>query len=67
MMQGTRSRAIRDRHVLGDRVGTPVVSAPPSEPNRPISGIRLSSWWLTFKKIGMPHDMLVLRKSSPLR
>ena len=33
--------------------------APP--PNRPISGIRLSSWWLTFKKIGKPHGMLVLR------
>jgi hypothetical protein len=58
---------LQEFRVLGDRVGTPVVGAPPSEPNRPISGIRLSSWWLTFKKIGKPHDMLVLRKTSPLR
>ena len=28
---------------------------------------RLSSWWLTFKKIGKPQGMLVLRRTSPLR
>ena len=33
-------------------VGTKVSFAPPSEPDWRISRIRLSSWWLTFKKIG---------------
>ena len=42
-------------------VGTKASFAPPSEPDWPISGIRLSSWWLTFKKIGMPQYALVLR------
>jgi hypothetical protein len=37
------------------------IFAPPSEPDWPISGIRLSSWWLTFKKIGMPQCALALR------
>ena len=31
-------------------VGTTDEVAPPSEPSRPISGTRLSSWWLTFKR-----------------
>jgi len=35
-------------------VGTKVSLAPPSEPDWQISCIRLSSWWLTFKKIGKP-------------
>jgi hypothetical protein len=47
-------------------VGMPVIGTPPSEPNRPISGIRLSSWWLAFKKIGVPHGKPVLRRTSPL-
>src|SRR6202030_2787869 len=59
------TRASRDG-LPTDRVGTPCVGAPPSEPNRPISGIRLSSWWLTFKKIGKPRDEPVLRRTSPL-
>jgi hypothetical protein len=32
-----------------------------------ISCIRLSSWWLTFKKIGKPQHTLVLRKTSQPR
>src|SRR6202043_4239770 len=32
-------------------VGTKVGFAPPSEPDWQFSCIRLSSWWLTFKKI----------------
>ena len=47
-------------------VGMPVIGTPPSEPNRPISGIRLSSWWLAFKKIGVPHGKPVLRRTGPL-
>ena len=48
-------------------VGTKVGFAPPSEPDCQISWIRLSSWWLTFKKIGMPQCELVLRRTSPSR
>ena len=48
-------------------VGTKVGFAPPSEPDWQISCIRLSSWWLTFKKIGMPQSVLVLRSTSPPR
>jgi hypothetical protein len=29
-----------------------------------IAGIRLSSWWLAFKKIGMPQCALALRRAS---
>src|SRR5258707_3332413 len=39
--------------------------APPSEPNGRISRLRLSSWWLTFKKIDKPRSELVLRSTSP--
>ena len=39
--------------------------APPSEPNGRISRVRLSSWWLTFKKIDKPRSELVLRSTSP--
>src|SRR5271157_2106283 len=46
-----------------DKVGF----APPSEPDCQISWIRLSRWWLTFKKIGMPQCVLVLRRTSPPR
>ena len=58
--ENARERLGRKLELFGnvrdiDRVGTPGVGAPPSEPNRPISGIRLSSWWLTFKKIGKPR------------
>jgi hypothetical protein len=48
-------------------VGTTDEVAPPSEPSRPISGTRLSSWWLAFKKIGKPQHALVLRRTSPPR
>jgi hypothetical protein len=48
-------------------VGTKVCFAPPSEPDWQISCIRLSSRWLTFKKIGKPRRELVLRKTSQLR
>jgi hypothetical protein len=48
-------------------VGTKVVFAPPSEPDWHISCIRLSSWWLAFKKIGVPQCTLVLRRTSPPR
>jgi len=48
-------------------VGTKVCFAPPSEPDWQISCIRLSSRWLTFKKIGKPQRALVLRKTSQLR
>jgi hypothetical protein len=48
-------------------VGTKVRFAPPSEPDWQISCIRLSSWWLTFKKIGKPQRTLVLRKTSQPR
>src|SRR5258705_11113560 len=48
-------------------VGTKVGFAPPSEPDWQISCIRLSSWWLTFKKIGMPQFVLVLRSTSQTR
>jgi hypothetical protein len=48
-------------------VGTKVSFAPPSEPDWQISCIRLSSWWLTFKKIGKPQRTLVLRKTSQPR
>ena len=48
-------------------VGTKVRFAPPSEPDWQISCIRLSSRWLTFKKIGKPQRALVLRKTSQLR
>jgi hypothetical protein len=48
-------------------VGTKVGFAPPSEPDWQISCIRLSSWWLTFKKIGKPQRTLVLRKTSQPR
>ena len=51
----------------GIGVGTKAIFAPPSEPDWPISSIRLSSWWLTFKKIGMPRCELVLRKISQPR
>jgi len=40
--------------------------APPSEPDWRVSRIRLSSWWLAFKKIGEPQGRLVLRRTSPL-
>jgi hypothetical protein len=43
---GAASACRRSGEHGDDRVGTPVGGAPPSEPNRPISGIRLSSWWL---------------------
>jgi hypothetical protein len=45
-------------------VGTKESFAPPSEPNGRISRFRLSSWWLTFKKIGKPPGELVLRSTS---
>jgi transposase len=64
------ARRVEAANVLSDRcdeVGTSVIDAPPPEPNRPISGIRLSSWWLTFKKTGKPQCALVLRRTSPLR
>src|SRR5262249_53544023 len=48
-------------------VGAKEIFAPPSEPDGPISGIRLSSWWLTFKKIGMPQCVLALRRTSQPR
>ena len=48
-------------------VGTKVCFAPPSEPDWHISCIRLSSWWLAFKKIGVPQRALVLRRTSPPR
>jgi len=48
-------------------VGTNLVFAPPSEPDWQISCIRLSSWWLAFKKIGVPQCALVLRRTSPPR
>jgi hypothetical protein len=48
-------------------VGTKMSFAPPSEPDWQISCIRLSSWWLTFKKIGKPQRTLVLRKTSQPR
>src|ERR1700719_2823442 len=48
-------------------VGTKERFAPPSEPDWQISCIRLSSWWLTFKKIGVPQRALVLRRTSRLR
>jgi len=48
-------------------VGTNLVFAPPSEPDWQISCIRLSSWWLAFKKIGVPQCVLVLRRTSPPR
>src|SRR6266704_3416463 len=48
-------------------VGTKVSCAPPSEPDWQISCIRLSSWWLSFKKIGKPQRTLVLRNTSPPR
>jgi hypothetical protein len=41
--------------------------APPTEPDWHISCIRLSSWWLAFKKIGVPQCALVLRRTSPPR
>jgi hypothetical protein len=41
--------------------------APPSEPDWRVSRIRLSSWWLTFKKIGMPQCALALRNTGPPR
>jgi hypothetical protein len=49
-----------------DRGRDKVRLAPPSEPDWQISCIRLSSWWLTFKKIGMPQHELVLRRTSRL-
>jgi hypothetical protein len=48
-------------------VGTKESFAPPSEPDWQISCIRLSSWWLPFKKVGKPQPALVLRKTSQLR
>ncbi len=48
-------------------VGTKESFAPPSEPDWQFSCIRLSSWWLTFKKIGVPQRALVLRRTSRLR
>jgi hypothetical protein len=57
--------ALKRRAVIG--VGTKVGFAPPSEPDRHISCIRLSSWWLAFKKIGVPQRTLVLRRTSPPR
>src|SRR5208283_2422634 len=51
----------------GDRGRDKVGFAPPSEPDCQISWIRLSSRWLTFKKIGMPQCVLVLRRTSPPR
>jgi len=59
-----RHRSKLRRAMIG--VGMPVIGTPPSEPNRPISGIRLSSWWLAFKKIGVPHGKPVLRRTGPL-
>src|SRR5262249_2744957 len=56
-----------DRFFLRIGVGTKEIFAPPSEPDGPISGIRLSSWWLTFKKIGMPQCALALRRTSQPR
>ncbi len=62
-----RAAAPRPRfvHLIG--VGTTDEVAPPSEPSRPISGTRLSSWWLAFKKIGKPQHALVLRRTSQPR
>ena len=51
----------------GDRGRDKEGFAPPSEPDCRVSRIRLSSWWLTFKKIGMPQCVLVLRRTSPPR
>ena len=48
-------------------VGTKMDFAPPTEPDGHISCIRLSSWWLAFKKIGVPQCALVLRRTSPPR
>src|SRR6266446_4223370 len=48
-------------------VGTKESFAPPSEPDWQFSCIRLSSWWLTFKKIGVPQRAVVLRRTSRLR
>ena len=50
-----------------DRGRDKVSFAPPSEPDWQISCIRLSSWWLTFKKIGMPQRTPVLRKTGQAR
>ena len=51
----------------GDRGRDKVGFAPPTEPDWHISCIRLSSWWLAFKKIGVPQCALVLRRTSPPR
>ena len=56
-----QSTAFEFGHQSFDRGRDKGLFAPPSEPDWPISGIRLSSWWLTFKKIGMPQCTLVLR------
>src|ERR1700734_2759751 len=71
------SRPFRANHLFGwfpglkpwaeIGVGTKVRFAPPSEPDWQISCIRLSSGWLTFKKIGKPQRALVLRITSQLR
>ena len=50
-----------------DRGRDKVGFAPPTEPDWHISCIRLSSWWLAFKKIGVPQCALVLRRTSPPR
>ena len=44
-----RVTLLRDRYGLMIGVGTTDEVAPPSEPSRPISGTRLSSWWLISK------------------
>src|SRR5271157_764117 len=60
-------RRYEDGSIREIGVGTTDEVAPPSEPSRPISGTRLSSWWLAFKKIGKPQHALVLRRTSPPR
>ena len=56
-----RFPALKRRAEIG--VGTKVGFAPPSEPDRHISCIRLSSWWLAFKKISR-RILLCLRVRS---
>src|SRR5271167_1903733 len=47
-------RRIGTRGAIG--VGTTTQVAPPSEPGRPISGTRLSSWWLLQRRSAI-HSM----------
>src|SRR6202035_3357007 len=65
LVSGDKSKIQVKRAKIG--VGTNLVFAPPSEPDWQISCIRLSSWWLAFKKIGVPQCVLVLRRTSPPR